>query len=273
MIFAFDRYVALPSNTPYYYDPGSKFNENPSYPATSSFHDEPVDSEVAPFSQVSSSTMAGAIPLHPYRQNYPNQGQPSYGRSPLPYANPSPAPYLNQAYRGKPYSNMPSTGYDVEGPVFDESRSNLSSSENGNRFVNQPNQHEYQQYGSQQSYSIHYPPSYDLDGYSDLRTPAPYEGEQPQGPYEEDFAATNLLMSPAYSETGDYKHALERQMKQYQQQNQPTQSYQNDSENSSGNTAAESSDKNDPAYNEKLGTITEELDADEVVAEIDGLLL
>ena len=281
VVVPFFRYVAVaPSNTPFYYDPGSKFDDGSIHPPLSSFRDDQLELDTGnpPYAQMTSSNMAGAIPMHTFRQSgYQGHGQVAYAQSPIPYSAQSSALYMGPAQRGQPY--LTGGGYDQDGVMVDESHSNLSSTGSANRFSNQG----YPQpaYTQEQGYPISYRPGYRMDGYEEPPRNGPYEGV-PQGyadgpPYEDDFAASNLL-SPAYSETGDYKHALERQMKLYQQQNQTsTHPYQNSIEpeknrKTSGNPPDSTNDQPD-SLDDKLGTIREELDADEVIAEIDGLLL
>jgi len=218
--------------------------------------------------------------MHVYRQpGYQGHGQVAYARPSIPYNAQSPVPYMSPAQRGQPY--LPGRGYDPEGVIVDESHSNLSSTSSANRLPNHPSQgYSQPAYTQEQGYPVSYQSGYHMDGYEEPSRNGPYESV-PQGfvdgpPYEEDFAASNLL-SPAYSETGDYKHALDKQMKLYQQQNQASHGYQNSiepekSRKAPGNPTDPTNEQSD-SLNDKLGTISEELDADAVIAEIDGLLL
>ena len=277
------RYVAPNSNTPYYYDPGSKFDDVISHPVSiSSFRDDPRDSDAGSvaYSQMPPSSMPAAMLMHPYRQQgYAPLGQGPYARSPIPYDGPSPSPYMGPPQRGKGY--LPSGGYDQERGIVDETHSNLSSTSGANRHPNLPSQsYAHPTYPQEQGYSIPYQPGYHMDSFGEPARSGPYEGVRPGFedtlPYDDNFAATNLL-SPAFSETVDFKHALERQGKQYQQNPTSAHNYQNfiepEKNRKTSGTPVNPGNEEAELYDEKLGTIREELDADEVVAEIDGLLL
>ncbi|XP_076808174.1 protocadherin-11 X-linked-like [Clavelina lepadiformis] len=276
------RYTSAPSNTPYYYDPGSKFDPSGQQQRGkfSTFRDDvnsdtgsPAHSQVAS-SNVSRQPSTTAGYRHP---GYSSQGQlapPAYSQSPVPFNAASPTPYNGQP-RGKAYVNLQGGGYDMNGVGPDEAHSNLSSASSGNH-PSYPQGYPTQHYPQDQMQP--YYPSY--QGYGGQPAPTHYGDQQGYGSdqqFEQDFSATNLILSPADSEPGDYKQRLERQMLQHQHPQQPGHGYGHPMDAGDNQRLLEENQapvhQEDGASLDKLSTIREELDADEVVAEIDGLLL
>ena len=198
-----------------------------------------------------------------------SHGHAPPSRSPMPYTSPSPAPYAGHPQRGKAYVNLQGGGFDLEAGVPEDGHSNLSSSSVGNRYSNYP-----QVIPKEQAYPAVYPPGYNIDSYDDAGRTGYYDS-QPQSyshPNEDDFAASNLILSPAYSEKGDNRPGFDATLKQLaNQSSQEKESAKNRSISSNLDANIQSGDIDQA--NEKLSTIREEIDADQVVADIDGLLL
>jgi len=156
-------------------------------------------------------------------------------------------------------------------------------SNSANQYQNYPISHNPtpQYYSPEQNHHLQYAPTYQTYG-SD-----PQDYYDDQGHYygsqrtaDNEFAATNLILSPADSEPGDYHRRLERQLTQQPggtqlQSSSHIHGQHNDPErqrllNTENNGSKPDDDGESVA---KLSTIREEMDADEVVAGIDRLLL
>ena len=171
--------------------------------------------------------------------------------------------------------------------AVEDAHSNLSGSSSGHH-PSYRNPHDYQGYPPG-TYPAQYHPQ------QQTFAPAPhnlYPEQQAYGNYpgdggHDEFAATNLLLSPVDADPSDYRQRLERQMQQQQgypqqppQEQQPQQTgYKynhpgsDDDEQQLLNDGGAAKSADNAASTDKLSTIREELDPDEVVAEIDGLLL
>ena len=217
-----------------------------------------------------------------YQHAYPGHvSQPPYTQSPIPFNAASPVPYsVPQQEREKVHINQNGVVYEANREGNEEIQVSLSNTSHANHYHNYPmSQNSTQQfYAPEQTYHIQYPQTYHHHGNNVNEQQGYYDD---QGQYygveltENDFAATNLILSPADSEPGDYKRRLEQQMGH--QSAKPAGYYGNSSEaeNQHFLNAETSGAKpvEDDSSVAKLSTIREEMDADEVVAGIDRLLL
>ena len=217
-----------------------------------------------------------------YQPHGSHISQPPYTQSPIPFNTVSPTPYSSaQQVRGGQYINLQGATYEANGVGNDEMRRSTSSKRGGNQYQNCPiAQNPTQQfYSSESNYHVQYAPNYQPYG-GDINKQRGYCDEQGQFYGAEraaanEFAATNLLMSPADSEPSEYTRRLEQQITQHQPEHLSSYERGAEAENQrllkSGNLSSIPGE--DDSSMAKLSTIREEMDADEVVADIDRLLL
>ena len=253
------------------------------------FYYEPVQNsqqatrgELTTFGGETESNVQPTTHYHPY-VNHGHISQPPYTQSPIPFNTVSPTPYsVPKQSRGQQYVNLHGVTYEVNGVRAEEGQSNASGSNGSNQYQNYPisqnPSHHY--YSPEQNYHLQYAPTYQAYG-NDGTDQLGYYDDQgqyygPQRTADNEFAASNLILSPADSEPGEYQRRLERQLTQQQDQSQRSYAHTGaDPETErllkSDNPGSKPDD--DDASVAKLSTIREEMDADEVVAGIDRLLL
>ena len=195
--------------------------------------------------------------------------QPPYTQSPIPFSSMHYSP--SQQAHGKAYVNLKGVTYEANGFAREEAPSNIPSSGSGMNFQSYPQPHQHYS-SANNNYYIQYPQAY--EGYATEQ--AEYYDDHQHGytdeaSYQNEFAATNLLLSPADTDPHDYMQRFDGMIPR----DRTHHSYENVPEIKSqrslkGENQSSNEDEQSAA---KLTTIREELDADEVVAGIDQLLL
>lgn len=210
-----------------------------------------------------------------YFRGYPSHEQivhTPYSQAPVQYTGQTAMSYPVQVPTS--HLNMHGGGYEVDRGIPNEIPSYISGNGSGMLYPSyelqgDPNQSQYPQ---MQNYPSEYATNYPQDGYavSSNAYIDPAQGYVPS--YEEDFSASSLLLSPAYTEPSTaVSYGQERQIP-YQSMGRPTDTMDSKFGQKTNSNASSSEHENVDGPNEKLDTI-KEIDADEVVAQIDELLL
>ena len=273
----FSRFPSSSNRSFRYYDPVNRYEPHHSHPSVSPLRDDYVDSDAGSgrYPRMTSSLPVAELNSSYHPHSYPSREQIThspYSQPSLQYSGPSAMSYPSQQPVGS-YINLRGASYDVDGVLPDDTQGYIANTGGGAQYPGYPapGNPVHVQYPQVQGYPTQYVTTYPEEGYGISSGPfvEPNQGFMPA--YEEDFSASNLLLSPAYTEPVAYSYPEERQIP-YQSMGRLDKKTDSKSDlKPTSETFANARDDAD-APSEKLSTI-KEIDADEVVAKIDELLL